>query len=229
MPKANRYGKFEDARQAQQHLYNRYVIHNKRFGLVSQVLDKIPMPDEPAKCILRIYFEPYNAMSQREYEEVNIADEGFNDFRFDPLGWINHDTGAVLMELLPIRQTKHGYGAENIEFFTFAKNGSGWLDHPDLALVDLLHSEGAREMLRGEYPLFAETVPIVLGEPGFQAALSRLYAVQTDMDGYTWLWRGSSRIALVIDDQHLRLGKRYQYLREEISECGVFGEGVIVL
>lgn len=231
MPKANkdRYGKFEDARQAQQHLYQRYVVYNGKFVQIYQIADRLPVPDEPAACLASVYTEPYDPVKPRVLEHIPLNDEGFNDFKFDPLGWINHDTGAILMELLPIRQTKHGYGPENVEYYGFARNGNdAWLGRPEVQLPDLLFSEGAREMLRNEYPLYVETTPIILGNPGFSAAVSRRYAVQTDADGYSWLWRGASRVGLIVDKNTVRLGKRYQYLREELGESDIFA-GVIVL
>ncbi len=68
-----------------------------------------------------------------------------------------------------------------------------------------------------------------LGFPQMQVALSRVYAVQTDLDGYTWFWRGGNRIGMVADPQTIRLGRRYNYLREELRESLIFGEGVNLL
>lgn len=227
MAKANRYGIFDDAKQAYQHLYGRYVTMRDKVGRVTQVFDDPALP----KCQLYLVYKKYGIGDPPvEPDKVDIDNEVFDDFRFDSMGWINHDRGAILMELVPIRQTRHGYGDENVELNGFDKNGGPWISRPDdVYLPELLFSDGFKEMLKGEYPTFDETIRAVLNFPHMQVALSRSYAVQTDVDGYTWCWRGGSRIGMVVDPETIKLGRRYNYLREELRESLVFGEGVKLL
>lgn len=210
------WGIFTDHAQANQHLSRRLVIHDGKMVYVKRVMNLNPGEDKG-----KLYCTKPNGGGG---VELPVDDAGFNSFRFDPLGWINSAQGAVLTYLRPIRQTHRGYGQENVGFLSIRHGG--FMDQPDdLRLYDLFGEDGCAEMLRNEYPVFADVAKELLVREGMGIAVARQYAVSSDADGYVWLWQDGQRIAIINDPLTITLGKRFGYLREQLQEVGHF-EGV---
>lgn len=213
--KPHPWGIFTDHAQANQHLACRMVIYDGRMLYVKQVLNLAP-GQEKGKLIC-------NKPSGGNRVELDVDDPLFNRFRFDPLGWINSENGAVLAYLRPIRQTHRGYGEENVGLLGIRQ---GYMDRPDdVRVYDLFSEPGCEEMLRNEYPVFDDVAKELLVREGMGIAISRQYALSSDSDGYVWLWVDGQRVALISDPLTVALGKRFGYLREQLQECGLF-EGV---
>lgn len=228
MPKKKHpWGPFTDRAQAATHIEGRYFVYtppgeHPRIVSIGQIVN----PDHEHK-VGRVRFNRPDGGFGQLPDYYDIDDPGFNSFRFDPLGWLNHDMGAVLAELLPIRQTRRGYGNENVDLWWFGKgDGLRQPERDELNLFSVLRSEGFNEMLRDEYPSLNEALPAVFGNEGMSIAISRRLAVQVDVDGYSWLWRGGEKIAMFGDRETCNLGKRYEYLREELLDTLLFNEGV---
>ena len=228
MPKKKHpWGVFTDRQQADQHILSRYVIYTPPGGTPRIVsIGRIVNPDNEHK-VARVQFNRHDGGYGQMPEFYDIDDPGFNSFRFDPLGWLNHDMGAVLAELVPIRQTRRGYGNENVELWWFGKViGLEQPDRDELHLDTVLKSDGFNEMLRDEYPSLNEALPAVFGNAGMSIATSRKLVVQVDVDGYTWLWRGCEKVAMFSDRETCNLGNRYEYLREELLDTLQYNDGV---
>jgi hypothetical protein len=216
------YGIFEDMDQALQHIRYRMVIYNGHAYNVTSI--HMPIPDDE-NAAARVIMNDKLGMRQ----EVDIDDPGFNHFRFDPMGWINHSDGAVLADIRPIRQTRRGYGDENVVMWELSQFGEGLDRHQNLTVSDLLYDEGFSEMLAGDYPTIPDTAAILLGQPKVAIAVSREYLLEASEDGYLWLWRKDYRVGLFSDPHAVQLGRRFKYLKEEIEENPIFrDQGVVV-
>ncbi len=223
MVKVNEWEPFTDAAQAGQHLANRFVVFEedglpKRMIYVSRLWH--PEPHNPGREAAGAL---YNDVSGAGQNPIPLKHPGFNSFRFDPLGWINYDTGAILASVIPIRQTRRGYGEENVEMWEFCKNVPDIRQvSDDIDLQQLMYSDGMNEMLRNEYPTIANAAREVFGQPDVNVAVSRSLAIQSDKDGYTWLWRCAERVGMFADRETVRLSRRFDYLREELLETDMF-------
>lgn len=228
------FGIFEDFDQAQTHINGRLVTFNNVGKKVSRIL----LPENPGdKARVELKHPAAGMILKRGNAPVvdnapvivDIDDAGFDSFRFNPLGWSNLEDGATLLELRPIRQTRRGYGDENVGVYRFPDNHNGWIERPDNVFVPgLFAEEGFNEMLGGIYPTFEDAVATLLVTEGAAVAVSPLLCIQSDQDGHVWLWRYGDRIGYVPDAITVRLGKRWRFLQEELQECGTIPNGVVV-
>lgn len=231
---AGTFGIFEDYDQAQTHIGGRLVTFNG----VGRKVGRILLPENPgdkAKVELRnpvagmLLARGQQPIADLEPVIVAIDDAGFDAFRFNPLGWSNLEDGATLLELKPIRQTRRGYGDENVGVYRFPDNMNGWIERPDNVFVPgIFREEGFNEMLAGQYPSFEDAVTMLLANEGMAVAISSLLCVQSDNDGHVWLWRYGDRIGYIADVLTVRLGKRWRFLQEELQEGGTIPNGVVV-
>lgn len=232
---AGTWGIFEDWDQAQTHIGHRLVTFNGIGRMVSRVLapenpgdrGKVELKDPCAGMVIARGQPP--VVDPEGPILVDIDDPGFDSFRFNPLGWCNMEDGATLMELKPIRQTRRGYGDENVGVYTFPDNHNGWIERPDNVFVNgLFREDGFAEMLAGSYPTYEDSVATLLQTEGAAVAISPLLCIQSDADGHVWLWRYGDRIGYVPDAITVRLGKRWRFLKEELQECGTIPNGVMI-
>lgn len=214
------YGPFTDKAQAVQHIYGRTVIYGNRAVAITQV------GSAPLKGAAKVSVRTYNEAPEF-VTTLSIEDPLFNKFRFDPLGWVNHAAGAIFAELLPIRQTKRGYGEENVKLWGFTDGRHGnrgyGLNAPENTnYVDLMYSDGFKEMLRGEYPSVSDVYVELKGSIKRAIALSRRFLMETDEEGYVWLWRDADKIGMMLDSDIVQLSKRAFYFREEMQAVACF-------
>lgn len=212
------WGIFTDYDQASQHLYGRYVRFDDSFAYVDNINRPLENAGKGKICIVK---------SDNTKEIADVDDERFHRYTYDPLGWVNTDHGAKLVGFRPIRQTRRGYGAENVQCYSFPRDGQAWLEpEMDLDLRSIFYSKGAKEMIRGEYPSFAAVIEQAFAMPMLSVAIDRLYTVQADNDGYVWLWYMDNRIGYVVDPNTVLFGRRWGFLREQIEESNLF-DGVV--
>lgn len=228
------FGIFTDFDQMKTHIGGRLVIFNGIGRKVRQV--NYPAgPDAKATVMLgspvhgMILARGQQPVNDLEPITVDVDDPGFNSFRFNSLGWANLEDGATLLELKPIRQTRRGYGDENVGVYRFPDNQQGWIERPDNVFIPgLFAEEGFAEMLAGQYPAFNDAAELLLATEGVAVAISPLLCMQSDNDGHVWLWRYGDRIAYIPDPLTVRLGKRWRFLQEELQESGSIPNGVQV-
>jgi hypothetical protein len=215
--KLHPWGVFTDYEQAMQHIGGRMVIFEKEAWLVSSVAI-----DGRANLV-----DPWTREMRQPEGRIPVDDPGFNGFKFDSFGWVNLNQGAMLVELLPIRQTRRGYGDENLRISGFDGMRGAYLDRAgDVEVLQVMRQPGFGEMLREEYPPFTDASVEVHNHDRLSIAVSKALSVQSDVDGYAWLWRYADRIASMPDLSVIQLGKRWSFLKEELQECASIPEGV---
>ena len=205
-----------DFEQAQQRLRGTIVMYD---GSPFYIENVRVSEDDPEEFVA--HGGMVNDRGVYERHDVNLEDEGWNDFRNLPaLGYVNTPTHLYHIARLPARTVKHGHGGGNTRLSYVQPNGG-------LGRVDQSVTNFATSVKNGKwyklacqkvFPSFKDALDNLDLHPQMTIAFSpRHYIVRDKSSGVTSMFRDQRQIGIILEDAVLLTRKNACY-REELAD-----------
>jgi hypothetical protein len=124
---------------------------------------------------------------------------------------------VVFVTRTPIRQNRQGLCGATLKTSTI--HGG----RVDLGFMRMISDQGFVDMIKGVYPSFPEAVALMENQGHASVALSRSIALEMDNDlGALFVKKQGVNCGISLaGDAHIRLSKKYHFLREELQACKI--------